>query len=158
MSAVPETAKAIQAYCLRLLARREHSRKELLNKCVQKGFSKDDILPVLAELAAQGWQDDGRYAESYARVRIQKGYGPIAVRYELQQNGVDAEAIETVLQPVTGHWLDMLVQVYQKKFSRNPQLSRQEWAKRSRFLMQRGFPGDLVNALPDHLSIRFLKY
>lgn len=155
MAAELDTAKAIRAYCLRLLAQREHSRQELGNKCLLKGFPKNDIVPILAELAEQGWQDDARYAESYARARIQKGYGPLAVRYALQQKGVAMEA--DALQPDEDSWLDTLVQVYHKKFSGDQPLSRQEWAKRSRFLIQRGFPADLVNALPKHLAIRFLK-
>lgn len=63
----------IRESCLQLLARREHSQKELLNKLLIKGFNKDVILAVIEELAKQGWQSDLRYAESYARHRIEKG-------------------------------------------------------------------------------------
>jgi len=35
-------------------------------------------------------------------------------------------------------------------------LSRSEWTKRSRFLLQRGFSFDMINALFDHLQIKFL--
>ena len=75
----------IKESCLRLLARREHSQKELLNKLLVKGFDKDEILAVIEEFALQGWQSDSRYAESYARHRIQKGYGPISIAYELRK-------------------------------------------------------------------------
>lgn len=150
--------KAIHAYCLRLLARREHSQKQLYRKCLLKGFGKEAIPPVLAELAAQSWQDDARYAESYARQRIQQGFGPIAVRYELQQNGVDPAVFEPFLPASTDVWLESLVQVYQKKYSSDTPLSRQEWAKRSRFLQQRGFTPDLIGALADYLSITFAKF
>lgn len=153
-----ETTKTIKAYCLRLLARREHSRKELLNKCSLKGFQKSDVLPVLDELTEKGWQDDARYAESYARQRIQKGYGPIAVQYELSQNGVQIDTIEPLLHSVADSWLDVLEQVYHKKYTHDRRLSRQEWAKRSRFLLQRGFPADMVSALFTHLAIRFPKF
>lgn len=144
----------IKESCLRLLACREHSRKELLNKLLVKGFGKDEILPVIEELALQGWQSDSRYAESYARHRIQKGYGPIAVAYELRQNGVDAVNLEEIVQKTAGSWMDLLEQVYTKKYGLGPLLDRNERAKRSRFLMQRGFSCAMINALFDHLNIK----
>ena len=149
-------AKEINEVCLRLLARREHSQKELLNKCLIKGYNRDDILAVIEDLAGQGWQDDLRYAESYARHRIQKGYGPVFIMYQLQQNGVDAVNLEDVVATVAGSWMDVLEQVYAKKYkhnnSHNDRMARQEWAKRSRFLMQRGFPTAMISALFDHLN------
>lgn len=151
-------AKTIKAYYLRLLARREHSRKELLNKGLLKGFNKDDLQPVLDELSLQGWQDDNRYAESYARQRIQKGYGPIAVLYELSQNGVVIDNLDSLMHAEAASWMTVLEQVYRKKYAHERQLSRQEWAKRSRFLMQRGFSSAMINALFHHLSISFPKF
>ena len=123
----------IKESCLRLLARREHSQKELLNKLLIKGFDKDDILAVIEELALQGWQNDLRYAESYARHRIQKGYGPVSVTYELRQNGVDAVNLEDIVQKTAGSWMDLLEQVYIKKYGHDSFLDRKEWAKRSSF-------------------------
>lgn len=145
----------IKESCLRLLARREHSQKELLNKLLVKGLAKDDILAVVEELALQGWQSDLRYAESYARHRIQKGYGPVSVAYELRQNGVDAVNLEDIVQRVAGSWMELLEQVYTKKYGHDLLLDRIEWAKRSRFLMQRGFSGAMISALFDQLNIKF---
>ncbi|MGB4499581.1 MAG: regulatory protein RecX, partial [Methylococcaceae bacterium] len=82
-------AQDIKNHCLRLLARREHSQKELLTKSMQKGFSRAEIEPVLTELAENNWQSDARFAENYARARLRKGYGATAIRYELSQKGID---------------------------------------------------------------------
>ena len=146
----------IRASCLRLLTRREHSQKELLNKLLIKGFNKDDILAVIEELALQGWQSDLRYAESYARHRIQKGYGPVSVIYELRQNGIDAVNLEDIVQKTAGSWMELLEQVYTRKYSRDTLLDRNEWAKRSRFLLHRGFSGAMVSALFEYLNIKFI--
>lgn len=151
-----QAAKEIEAICLRLLARREHSQQELLNKLALRGFDRDDAQPVIDELAEQGWQDDLRYAESYARFRIQKGYGPIRVRHELKQNGIAAFDLESIVQEEAGSWMALLKQVYSKKYSHDTVLERNEWAKRSRFLLQRGFSGAMISALFDQLNIRFL--
>ncbi|MDP2902136.1 MAG: regulatory protein RecX [Methylovulum sp.] len=154
--------KEIKEVCLRFLACREHSQKGLLNKCLIKGYDKHEILAVIEDLAREGWQDDLRYAESYARHRIQKGYGPVFISYQLQQNGVDAVNLDGIVVAVAGSWMAVLEQVYSKKYKHdNPQkvcIARQEWAKRSRFLMQRGFPADMVSALFNHLSITIPKF
>jgi len=144
--------KEIHDVCLRLLARREHSRKELLNKCLIKGYEKSDILAVIEDLARQGWQDDIRYAESYARHRIQKGYGPVSIIYQLQQNGINAVDLEDIVGTVAGSWMDVLEQVYDKKYKHNKRMDRLEWAKRSRFLMQRGFPAAMISLLFNRLD------
>ncbi len=151
-----DAAKEIHEVCLRLLARREHSQKELLDKLALRGFDRDDAQPVLDELAEQGWQHDLRYAESYARFRIQKGYGPIRVGYELKQNGIAAFDLESIVQEEAGSWMALLEQVYSKKYSYDTALERNEWAKRSRFLLHRGFSGAMISALFDQLNIRFL--
>jgi regulatory protein len=147
-------SKEIKESCLRLLARREHSQKELLNKLLVKGLDKDDILAVIDELAQQGWQSDSRYAESYTRHRIQKGYGPIFIAYELRKNGIDAVNFEDIMQKMADSWMELLEQVYIKKYGHDLLLDRNEWAKRSRFLMQRGFSGTMISALFDHLNIK----
>lgn len=149
-----QDATKIKESCLRLLARREHSQKELLNKLLVKGLVKDEILAVVKELALQGWQSDLRYAESYAMARIQKGYGPISIVYELRQNGVDAVNLEGIVQKTAGSWMDLLEHVYIKKYGYDSPLDRNERAKRSRFLMQRGFSGTMISALFDHLNIK----
>ncbi len=151
-----EATKEIQEVCLRLLARREHSQQELLNKLALRDFDRDDAQPVIDELAEQGWQDDLRYAESYARFRIRKGYGPIRVSYELKQNGIAAFDLDGIVREEAGSWMALLEQVYNKKYTHDAVMERNEWAKRSRFLLQRGFSGAMISALFDELNIRFL--
>ena len=150
-------AKEINDLCLILLARREHSQKELLNKLALRGFNKEDALPVIEALAQQGWQDDLRYAKSYARFRILKGYGPIRLDYELRQNGITAFNLENIIKEEAGSWMALLEQVYKKKYSHDRVLSRNEWAKRSRFLLHRGFSGAMIGTLFDHLNINDAK-
>lgn len=150
-----EVGKEIRETCLRLLARREHSRKELLDKLVIKGFNKDKVLAVIDELVLQGWQNDLRYAESYARYRIQKGYGPIRIACELRQNGIDAAKLEGIVQKAADSWMDLLEQAYTRKYKYHTPIDRSEWAKRSRFLLHRGFSTEMISALFDHLNIKF---
>lgn len=150
----------IRSECLRLLAGHEHSRKELLQKLSVKGFAKERIEPVLDELAETGWQSDTRYAESYARSRILKGYGPTYIAYELRQNGIDLGNIpsfdlEALAESVAGGWQALSQQVYSKKYGNSPIPNRNEWAKRSRFLQQRGFTHAMIADLLKNISNTF---
>ncbi len=147
--------KSINDYCLGLLVRREHSQKELLNKALLKGWGTDNIVIVVDELAVQGWQSDLRYAESYTRHRINKGYGPLWISYELRKNGIDNFNLDDTVRQTVGSWMDLLEQVYSKKYKQASVLDRNEWAKRNRFLMQRGFSSTMISTLFDHLNIKF---
>jgi regulatory protein len=138
---------AINEQCLRWLTVREHSQQELLTKLIAKGFTQEDSLPVLANLIEQGWQSDSRYAHSYSRYRLNKGYGAVFISYQLKQKGVNTDIINEALQTVCEDWLEVIERVYQKKYSTSGVLTRENWAKRSRFLMQRGFESYLITKL-----------
>jgi regulatory protein len=150
MSALPddkESYKAIQEACLRYLMRREHSRQELLQKVSAKGFVKQEIAQVIDELIEQGLQSDARFAESYARSRVHKGFGPLRIQAELQQRGVSNCPFDMAVEDIAGSWQELLEQVYSKKYGNKLILDSQEQLKRSRFLQQRGFPNELVYRL-----------
>ncbi|MEC4747911.1 regulatory protein RecX [Methylomicrobium sp. Wu6] len=154
-----QTDANIRAECLRLLTGREHSRKELLHKLAIKGFTRERSEPILEALTAEKWQSDARYAESYARSRILKGYGPAFIAYELGQRGIDLEKtpsfdLEALAESVGG-WMAVLRQVYLKKYGDGPVPNRNEWAKRSRFLLQRGFTNAMITHLLKNTSNTF---
>ncbi len=118
-----------------------------------RGFNRDEVEPVISEMAEQNWQNDERYTECYVRQRIQSGYGPTRIRYELQQRGIndadpDAQAEEQ------GGWQNLLLDVYLGKYDDEKLLSQNEWLKRSRFLQQRGFSGEMIKRLFAELKIK----
>jgi regulatory protein len=149
-----ELKQSIQQICLRLLAMREHSQRELLDKLALRGYSRADVEPIIAEFAEQGWQDNQRFAECYARQRMIKGYGPVRIRYELQQRGIAELDLEQLAEDNVGGWLNSLLQIYENKFDQQPKLSRAEWLKRSRFLQQRGFSLDMIKQMCAELKIK----
>lgn len=164
-----EPDKEIRGVCLRLLAMREHSKKELQQKLAAKGFGRNDALEAIDELAREGFQSDARYAESYARSRILKGYGPIRIVYELKQAGIELDRgggqtgtepavfnLNDTVQSMAGGWAELLERVYSKKYGRERKMEIKEWARRSRFLMQRGFPVEMITELFEHLNIKLI--
>jgi len=153
LSTAIERRQQIEAICLRLLARREHSRRELLDKLALRGFNRDEVEPVIAEMAEQNWQNDQRYAECYVRQRIQSGYGPMRLRYELQQRGINDADLDAQAEE-QGGWQNLLLDVYLGKYGDEKSLPQNEWLKRSRFLQQRGFSGEMIKRLFAELKIR----
>lgn len=148
-----ESYKAIKEACVRYLMRREHSQQELLLKVSAKGFTKQDIARVIDELIEQGLQSDARFAESYARSRVHKGFGPLRIQAELQQRGVSNYPFDMAVEDIAGSWQALLEQVYSKKYANKPILDIGEKLKRSYFLQQRGFPNELIRRLFKQLKI-----
>ncbi|NND82431.1 MAG: regulatory protein RecX [Gammaproteobacteria bacterium] len=134
---------------MRLLAMREHSRSELETKLSKKTESKDLLFAVLDELRKENYQSDSRFAESFVRSRANRGMGPIKIRSELKNRGVDSAIIDEYLDASAGKWFDRAAAVYQRKYGDSPILQYSDWSKRARFLQSRGFTSEQINdALP----------
>lgn len=144
----------MEQICLRLLARREHSRRELLDKLALRGFNRQEAEPVIAALAEQDWQNDERYAQGYSRQRMESGYGPLQIVYELQQRGIDSIDLDALIAEHAGGWQQLLLDVYLNKYDEETELPADTWLKRSRFLQRRGFSGEMIKKLFAELSIR----
>jgi len=142
-----ELAKEIRGFCIGLLTRREHSQKELLDKLALKGYERSATQSVVDKLAEEGWQSNERFAESYARYRIKKGFGPVKIAFELRQRGVMDVDLDAVVLDLADGWLDLLQQLYLKKYAVDETLSQKEWLKRSRFLQQRGFSHEMIKTV-----------
>lgn len=151
---IHQDSKQIKKACLRLLARREHSRKEIQNKLAVKGYEPGRVAAVVNDLAQQSWQDDTRYAESYARGRSQKGFGPVRIAYELQQQGIDSTKVIDVLRTTTDDWMSLLAQTYDKKYPDSAAMDNSEQARRSRFLLQRGFSSTMIQNFFKHKTTK----
>ncbi|EDM49455.1 regulatory protein RecX [Marinobacter algicola] len=137
---------------LRLLARREHSRLELALKLRQRKIEADIIERVLDDYEAEGWLSDERFAEVYARQRMDLGYGPLRIQAELQQRGVQ-ETPPCVREMKDTDWSDRATLLREKRFGLSD--IRDDWdekARQARFLARRGFSSEHVeNALEQRL-------
>ncbi len=139
-----EPEQQARAAALRLLARREHSRQELATKLRQRRLPTDIIERVLDDYENEGWLSDERFAEVYGRQRRDLGYGPLRIRSELQQRGVQLWP-EELAQMTDWDWSQLAIRARAKRFG----LGRldEDWpekARQARFLSQRGFSAEQV--------------
>jgi len=132
---------------LRLLARREHSFRELTHKLVRKGWPEADVENILSELADAGLQSDERYAESYARTRSEKAYGPMRIRAELGDRGIDRALIDKTLRELQVDWFERAACWYERRYGPEPPADIKEKSRRQQALSRRGY---------DHTTVREL--
>ncbi len=128
-----------------LLARREHSRRELINKLKIRGYEGEEIEAYLDRLAERGLQSDDRFAESYVRMRSGSGYGQRRISQELQQKGISESKISQIYEEMALDWYQIALEIWQKKYNQLPGNDLKLKAKQSRFLQYRGFDFDIIN-------------
>jgi len=126
------------------LARREHSRQELHDKLITRGFSASLVEEVLRDLIEEGLQSDQRYAESYTCARLNKGFGPLRIRHDLKHRGVATHLIDQAMSTVSqAQWAKRCQQVWQKKFGTVAE-NFEERMKQQHFLRYRGFDHEQI--------------
>ena len=142
--------QSIRDRALRLLARREHSLRELTSKLQARQYDPDSVAVVLTELADQQLQSDRRFAEVFARSRAESGYGPLRIRAQLRERGVSDEAIRAAFAQLSVDWFESCTAVWHKAFGATPDTDIKARAKQQRFLSYRGFdPADIRQLLRD---------
>ncbi|MBI3430999.1 MAG: recombination regulator RecX [Hydrogenophilales bacterium] len=140
-SKTPE-AGDLRERALRLLARREHSRAELVRKLGQAGFVQHDIDALLDEFEEKNWLSDRRFAESYVADHRARA-GSVKLAYELRQRGVSEAVIEDVLSENHDSEIERAREVWQKKFG-TPPTDAAERVRQMRFLQSRGFTPETI--------------
>jgi regulatory protein len=143
-AAAPEadTAAELKARALRHLARREHSRAELARKLAPRAESPEALEQLLDALAAKQQLSDERYAEARSR-QLARKYGAARIRADLKAKGIAPE----VAARVSG--ADELARaraILARKY-RDGASTREEVARRTRFLQRRGFSHDTIRKL-----------
>lgn len=136
--------KEILHRSISLLASREHSEKELVDKLKLKKYQFDEISPVVAYLQENNYQCDSRFAESYCRTRVNKGYGWQYIKQALVQKGVSHAIIADIKLNDDTDWYQQAELVYEKKFGYREIADQKDKAKRVRFLQSRGFSTDQI--------------
>jgi len=138
----PDTPAALKARALRHLVRREHSRSELARKLAPFTPSPEALEQLLDALAANRQLSDERYAELRAR-QLARKYGAARIQLELKAKGVAQELLERAGREGE---LQRAASILQRKY-RTAANSREERARRMRFLQQRGFSHDTIRQL-----------
>lgn len=128
-----------------LLARREHSRHELEAKLRSRFPDTSDsmVVEVLDQLEADNLLSDLRFAESYVRMRRDRGYGPLYILSQFARRGVDPVAVEAALDRDDEQWVTVAEEALRRKAGPEPALDTpREKNRLQRFLASRGFTAE----------------
>ncbi len=142
------SALSLKGRALRALAGREHSRTELERKLARFETTPGELAQILDELAAKGFINEQRVAETLAYRRGAK-LGAARVVQELKAKGVDPEVVALAGAALKATEYARAVDVWRKKFGRadsgaahSP--SPAERSKQMRFLASRGFSAEVI--------------
>jgi regulatory protein len=138
----PDTPAQLKARALRHLMRREHSRAELARKLAPYAETPQALEALLDQLASKRQLSDERFAEERARALSRK-YGAARIRHDLRAKGIDEAIVDAV--SAEGE-LQRAKAILARKY-RGPAATREERAKRARFLQSRGFSIDVITRL-----------
>lgn len=128
---------------MRLLARREHSDRELRRKLVERGIAESDADAALSVLKARNWQSDARFAESLVRRRLDAGYGPRVIEAELAGHGIGRGEAVTLL--ADQDWNKRACDLIARR-ARGATADAATRRKLAAWLERRGFPASAVRA------------
>jgi len=135
----PDKPAQLKARALRFLAAREHSRAELSRKLAPHAESAEALLFLLDELEKRKQLSDERYAEVRAHWMSRK-YGAARIRQDLKAKGVAEEVVARVSSEGE---LERAKAILARKY-RDAAATREEKARRMRFLQSRGFSFDTI--------------
>jgi len=142
--------KAISSAC-RMLAIREHSKKQIAEKLAKKGFASETIQTALVYLIDENWLSESRFCSSFIRSKSAKGHGLMRIETELRQQNISQDCIGQTLLEDPVDWQNVCEQALLKKIRAysmtDKKLIKQDFNRRvklEKFLRYRGFSAEEI--------------
>jgi regulatory protein len=139
--------RSIRLVAMDFLSRREHSTYELTQKLKKRDFDIDEIEAALDHLQQENLLSDSRFIENIVSSRVNAGFGPFKILYELRQKGISTERAEVYLSGLSVDWEPLMAIQRSKKYGPDLPVDYKEKMKQARFLQNRGFSPDSVMRL-----------
>ncbi|MCL2587894.1 MAG: recombination regulator RecX [Oscillospiraceae bacterium] len=135
---------ALRRRALEMLNRRAMSRRELMEKLVQKGETKEAAEATAEWIAEMRLLDDESYAEEIVRHYAAKGYGQKRIEQELWRRGIEKDLWDTALEamPEEDDSLDRFIQLK----LRGVDPDKKEEKRLADALARRGYSWDEISA------------
>lgn len=133
---------SLKGRALKYLAAREHSRSELMRKLAPHAEDPAEVESVLDEMERRGFLSEERFVESVIH-RRSAGHGAARIRQELSLKGISPDQMRESLARLEPSELARAHAVWARRFGTIAEDPR-EYARQMRFLMARGFTGDVV--------------
>ena len=143
----PRPERSAYDRALGMLARREHSNRELRTRLSKSGYADEEIEAALGLLRDQHYQDDDRFAEMLLRTRVAQGYGPLHLRAELKSHGLADRRIGELLDAAEVAWDVCAANQLRRHYGVGGATDHAERVRRAQFLLRRGFGAATVRVV-----------
>ena len=89
-------------HAVKILARKDYSRRKLSNKLKDRDCPKNEIEPVIDLLIEKNWFKEELYTEGRVKYLIRKGYHPNTIQSRLSEEDVhpDPEFIHNIMEDI----------------------------------------------------------
>ncbi len=136
--------KALRHKAIELLARRECSYAELEKKLLALSEDEATILSILDWLIEMELQSDERFTKMFLRSKAASGYGPVRIKLELKQKGINEYLIEDSFAALAFDWDEEVDRLVLKKV-KDQSLDDSKLKNRVMgYLQRRGFTLDQI--------------
>ncbi|MBS0028480.1 regulatory protein RecX [Chitinophaga sp. 22321] len=129
-------------------AYQERSHQETKYKCLELGLRGQEVDEAIAELIADNFLNEERFAKAYAggKFRI-KQWGRKKILMELKQKQVSAYCIKKGMEEIDeDDYATVLLKLTEKKYqSLKGEILMKRKYKTMQYLLQRGFESELIN-------------
>jgi len=142
--------KACWQLALALLARKELSSQDLLQKLQKKGASSELANQVLQRCQTERLQSDQRFAEILLRSCLNKGQGLLLVRQYFREHGIDLALLNEALDEQQVDWFAQARASYLRKFATTTPRDDKEKLKRMAYLSRKGFNHEQIRFATEH--------
>ncbi len=141
---------------VRILTRRPHSRKELIDKLMARDFRYPAVLAVIRECEKHGYLNDRQMVEDYADELAARGHGDFKIKLKLRSKGLSPDLITEKLEALNED-SPPAERAEQALEHRLPALNREKDPRKRRekayrFLASRGFDGESIRAALEHME------
>jgi regulatory protein len=157
-----QALEAARAVAFRFLGFAARSRVEIERRLERGGFDSATIATVIAELEAQGYLDDAKFAQDWVEDRAErKKYGRGRLTAELRRKGVEKELVTEAIDSVGD----------EEEYTRALAAARPKWSvertigldskailaekrKLANFLQRRGFSWSIITKVLEELMVK----
>ena len=127
------------------LASRARSAGEMKNHLKSKGYADNEIGQVIADFIDYGYLNDEDYCRQYIKYAFSKGKGPLRIKQELAEKGIDRDTVSFALEDYEAEESDLDRALYQARKTADGKLFDEKMKGRvGRRLVSLGYSTDIA--------------
>ena len=146
LDAAEADERTVRTAALALLAGRDFARHELARRLARRGYPEPLIETVVAGLVAERLLSESRFTEQFIRQHAGRGHGPVRIRAELRERGVEEAEIDAALESAAEDWVALARETRRRRFGAAGPPDFRERARQGKFLQYRGFTSEQIRA------------